>query len=75
MRCNGCASNAAKMAPSMAFIPAQYRSPKPSSLLSRIRLCRFMNASNQLPTPLDVIAVGAHPDDVEIACGAHWQSW
>lgn len=29
-----------------------------------------MNASNQLPTPLDVIAVGAHPDDVEIACGA-----
>jgi len=22
-----------------------------------------------LPTPLDVIAVGAHPDDVEIACG------
>jgi bacillithiol biosynthesis deacetylase BshB1 len=30
----------------------------------------LMNASNQLPTPLDVIAVGAHPDDVEIACGA-----
>ena len=28
-----------------------------------------MNSSNQLPTPLDVIAVGAHPDDVEIACG------
>ncbi|MGH7200708.1 MAG: PIG-L family deacetylase [Planctomycetaceae bacterium] len=23
----------------------------------------------QLPEPLDVIAVGAHPDDVEIACG------
>jgi bacillithiol biosynthesis deacetylase BshB1 len=23
----------------------------------------------ELPTPLDVIAVGAHPDDVEIACG------
>ena len=22
-----------------------------------------------LPEPLDVIAVGAHPDDVEIACG------
>ena len=29
-----------------------------------------MNQSNQeLPEPLDVIAVGAHPDDVEIACG------
>jgi bacillithiol biosynthesis deacetylase BshB1 len=25
--------------------------------------------SNDLPAPLDVIAVGAHPDDVEIACG------
>jgi len=24
---------------------------------------------NDLPAPLDVIAVGAHPDDVEIACG------
>jgi len=24
---------------------------------------------NDLPVPLDVIAVGAHPDDVEIACG------
>lgn len=24
---------------------------------------------NDLPDPLDVIAVGAHPDDVEIACG------
>ncbi|NDH95077.1 MAG: LmbE family protein, partial [Planctomycetia bacterium] len=23
----------------------------------------------QLPEPLDVIAVGAHPDDVEIGCG------
>lgn len=26
-------------------------------------------ASPELPEPLDVIAVGAHPDDVEIACG------
>src|SRR3954469_21838941 len=25
--------------------------------------------SPTLPEPLDVIAVGAHPDDVEIACG------
>ncbi len=25
--------------------------------------------SDKLPQPLDVIAVGAHPDDVEIACG------
>lgn len=25
--------------------------------------------SQQLPEPIDVIAVGAHPDDVEIACG------
>ena len=25
--------------------------------------------SVELPEPLDVIAVGAHPDDVEIACG------
>jgi LmbE family N-acetylglucosaminyl deacetylase len=25
--------------------------------------------SSNLPEPLDVIAVGAHPDDVEIACG------
>ncbi|MGC1275609.1 MAG: PIG-L family deacetylase [Planctomycetaceae bacterium] len=25
--------------------------------------------AEELPTPLDVIAVGAHPDDVEIACG------
>jgi bacillithiol biosynthesis deacetylase BshB1 len=25
--------------------------------------------SNDLPAPLDVIVVGAHPDDVEIACG------
>lgn len=25
--------------------------------------------SQDLPAPLDVIAVGAHPDDVEIACG------
>lgn len=25
--------------------------------------------SHELPEPLDVIAVGAHPDDVEIACG------
>ncbi len=23
----------------------------------------------EVPEPLDVIAVGAHPDDVEIACG------
>ncbi len=29
-----------------------------------------MNTTDQLPKPLDVIAVGAHPDDVEIACGA-----
>lgn len=29
-----------------------------------------MNATSTLPEPLDVIAVGAHPDDVEIACGA-----
>ncbi len=28
-----------------------------------------MNRSPDLPEPLDVIAVGAHPDDVEIACG------
>ena len=28
-----------------------------------------MNQNRELPTPLDVIAVGAHPDDVEIACG------
>ena len=27
------------------------------------------NMPNELPQPLDVIAVGAHPDDVEIACG------
>jgi N-acetylglucosamine malate deacetylase 1 len=25
--------------------------------------------SEELPEPLDVVAVGAHPDDVEIACG------
>ena len=25
--------------------------------------------TDQLPEPLDVIAVGAHPDDVEIGCG------
>ena len=25
--------------------------------------------STELPQPLDVVAVGAHPDDVEIACG------
>ncbi len=24
---------------------------------------------------LDVIAVGAHPDDVEIACGGPWPGW
>ena len=24
---------------------------------------------------LDVMAVGAHPDDVEIACGVRWPSW
>jgi bacillithiol biosynthesis deacetylase BshB1 len=29
-----------------------------------------MSESNTLPSPIDVIAVGAHPDDVEIACGA-----
>jgi bacillithiol biosynthesis deacetylase BshB1 len=29
-----------------------------------------MNGSNETSAPLDVIAVGAHPDDVEIACGA-----
>lgn len=29
-----------------------------------------MSQSNEPPNPLDVIAVGAHPDDVEIACGA-----
>ena len=28
-----------------------------------------MVESLELPVPLDVIAVGAHPDDVEIACG------
>lgn len=28
-----------------------------------------MSDSDQLPPPLDVMAVGAHPDDVEIACG------
>ncbi len=28
-----------------------------------------MSQTVSLPTPLDVIAVGAHPDDVEIACG------
>src|SRR5262245_2300919 len=25
--------------------------------------------SDDLPQPLDVVAVGAHPDDVEIGCG------
>src|SRR5688500_13790833 len=25
--------------------------------------------TNVLPPPIDVVAVGAHPDDVEIACG------
>ncbi len=30
----------------------------------------IMNSAAELPQPLDVIAVGAHPDDVEIACGA-----
>ena len=29
-----------------------------------------MNPTAPLPEPFDVIAVGAHPDDVEIACGA-----
>lgn len=29
-----------------------------------------MKAATDSSTPLDVIAVGAHPDDVEIACGA-----
>lgn len=29
-----------------------------------------MSQSSELPSPLDVLAVGAHPDDVEIACGA-----
>lgn len=28
-----------------------------------------MNLQSDLPEPLDVIAVGAHPDDAEIACG------
>ena len=28
-----------------------------------------MSTAVELPEPLDVIAVGAHPDDVEIACG------
>ena len=28
-----------------------------------------MNSAIDLPQPLDVIAVGAHPDDAEIACG------
>ncbi len=28
-----------------------------------------MSDAENLPPPLDVIAVGAHPDDVEIACG------
>src|SRR5215207_485793 len=28
-----------------------------------------MSIAVELPEPLDVIAVGAHPDDVEIACG------
>lgn len=28
-----------------------------------------METANTLPEPLDVIAVGAHPDDVEIGCG------
>jgi bacillithiol biosynthesis deacetylase BshB1 len=28
-----------------------------------------MESHMELPEPLDVIAVGAHPDDVEIACG------
>lgn len=28
-----------------------------------------MTSASDLPTPLDVIAVGAHPDDVEISCG------
>ena len=29
-----------------------------------------MNTDSNLPESLDVVAVGAHPDDVEIACGA-----
>jgi len=29
-----------------------------------------MNSTPTLPEPFDVVAVGAHPDDVEIACGA-----
>ena len=29
----------------------------------------MIDATHDLPEPLDVIAVGAHPDDVEIACG------
>ncbi len=29
-----------------------------------------MNSSTDSSSQLDVVAVGAHPDDVEIACGA-----
>jgi bacillithiol biosynthesis deacetylase BshB1 len=32
-------------------------------------LTGMASISSSLPVPLDVIAVGAHPDDVEIACG------
>jgi LmbE family N-acetylglucosaminyl deacetylase len=35
----------------------------------RFGIYKMSEPAEQLPEPLDVIAVGAHPDDVEIGCG------
>src|SRR5690606_2942113 len=44
-------------------------SPREGRASARGGRIRNMTATQELPERLDVIAVGAHPDDVEVACG------
>jgi bacillithiol biosynthesis deacetylase BshB1 len=67
--CIGCSGYSGKQ-PLVSACATHIRRYNAVVTSSRTQLFFAMNSNSELPEPLDVIAVGAHPDDVEIACGA-----